>query len=35
LISMATNTFFNFPCKLCSSDSISSTVCFSILSNYL
>jgi hypothetical protein len=27
---MATNTFFNFTCKCCSFDIISSTVCFSI-----
>ena len=31
-ISMATITFFNCSCNFCSDDSISSTVCFSILS---
>jgi hypothetical protein len=31
---MATNTFFNFTCKFCSLDTISSIVCFSIVSKW-
>jgi hypothetical protein len=31
LASMETNTFFNCTCKFCSTDTISSTVCFSMV----